>query len=428
MYLLNYLYFLVITILGFVWLTSSGGYMKNPLNKEQMMRMSGPEMFWVLTFGTGLLALSAPAGLDLMAIRLLVLEVFCLIGLFITKQKPQWNVASIIYAAYLVWLIIGLTYSPAPAYGIRVILKYLYPLVIMLFASAVVRNKEVFIKASLVARVVAFVSLIINVTYLERYIAPGVFWYGTARAINYISICMFSLALFYYTDEKKKNAFYTVLFMLPCFLWVFRTSIMGTGIALMTFAFLKYKAKSLPMIFGMLVCGAILVFTVPSLREKMFVSDSVTIEDLQSGQLSKDDINSNARYALWEHLEDKFYKGNELTGSGIGSVQNYMYNNFVFGGLQVPHGDFVQMKCDSGLIGLIIYIVLILSVVIHTFSVFNSTCDSAVKMCAIVAGSSMLGVFATLYSDNVVNYSMATLSMPFGFYGMMLGLQKGVRK
>jgi hypothetical protein len=36
-----------------------------------------------------------------------------------------------------------------------------------------------------------------------------------------------------------------------------------------------------------------------------------------------------------------------------------------------------------------------------------------------------MGVFVTLYSENTVNYSMATLSMPFGFYGMMLGLIKG---
>ena len=46
------------------------------------------------------------------------------------------------------------------------------------------------------------------------------------------------------------------------------------------------------------------------------------------------------------------------------------------------------------------------------------------RLCAIVAGASMAGVFVTLYSDNAVNYSMATLSMPYGFYGMMLGLNK----
>jgi hypothetical protein len=30
----------------------------------------------------------------------------------------------------------------------------------------------------------------------------------------------------------------------------------------------------------------------------------------------------------------------------------------------------------------------------------------------------------TSFTDNTVNYSMATLSYPFGFYGIMLGLLK----
>jgi hypothetical protein len=55
---------------------------------------------------------------------------------------------------------------------------------------------------------------------------------------------------------------------------------------------------------------------------------------------------------------------------------------------------------------------------------FHSARDNIIKLSAIVAGASMIGVLSTLYSDNVVNYSMATLSMPFGFYGMMLGISK----
>lgn len=209
MILLNYLYFLIITFMGYKWLTSSGGTMTNPLNKQEQMWLDGPERFWVLTFSTGLLALSAPAGLDLMAVRLLVLEVFCLIGLlFICKRKPQWTAASVVYAVYILWLIIGLTYSPAPGYGFRVILKYLYPLLIMLFASAAVRDMEVFLKAGLGARMVALIALIVAfIPMLERTLFPGVFWYGTARAINFISICIFSLALFYYTDKKRKTSF-----------------------------------------------------------------------------------------------------------------------------------------------------------------------------------------------------------------------------
>lgn len=60
---------------------------------------------------------------------------------------------------YLCWLIVGLTYSPAPEYGFRVILKYVYPLLIMLFASAAVRDTQVFLTAGIGARMVALLSI-----------------------------------------------------------------------------------------------------------------------------------------------------------------------------------------------------------------------------------------------------------------------------
>lgn len=426
MILLNYLYFLIITFIGYKWLTSSGGTMANPLNKQEQMCLDGTEMFWILTFSTGLLALSAPAGLDLMAVRLLVLEVFCLIGLLsFCKRKPQWTAASVVYVVYILWLVIGLAYSPAPEYGFRVILKYLYPLLIMLFASAVVRNTEVFLKASLGARIVAITSIAIAfIPMLEGTLFPGVFWYGTARAINFISMCVFSLALVYYTDEKKKNLIYTILFIIPCFIWVFRTSIMGSLVAIMTFYFIKYRIRSLPIIIGILIAGIMAVFFIPSLHNKMFTDKSSNIEQFKSGSLNMDDVNTNARAAMWEYLENRFYQGHELTGSGTGSVQQYMYNNYVFGGLTVPHSDFVQMRCDNGLIGLVLYAMIALFVFYDCFRAHYTTKDTGVKICSIVAGASMMGVFVTLYSDNVVNYSMATLSMPFGFYGMMLGLKQ----
>lgn len=426
MYLLNYLYFLIITLVGLKFLTMKQGVMTNPLNREQKMVMDGPEMFWVLTFSTGLLAFSAPGALNLMAIRLMVLEIFCLVGLFICKRSPQWSPAIVFYLIYIIWLVIGLSYTPAPGYGFRVILKYLYPLLIMLFASAAVRDEEVFLKAGIGARMVALISIcVFFIPYVVR-LFPGVFWYGTASAINYISMCIFSLALFYYTQEKKKNLLLCILFMLPCILWVFRTSIMGTTLALMTFFFFKYKLKSLPVIFLVFILFTVAVFAIPSVREKMFVnSENVSIEQLQRGEISKDDINSNARFGMWEHLETRFYEGKELTGSGIGSVQNYMYSNFVFGGLTVPHNDYVQILCDSGIIGLILYLLIVLTVIMHSFIVYQNYSDIAIKMCAIVAGSSLAGVALTMYTDNVVNYSMATLSYPFGFYGMMLGLIKG---
>lgn len=201
---------------------------------------------------------------------------------------------------------------------------------------------------------------------------------------------------------------------------------MGSLVAIMAFFFIKYRVKSLPIIFGLLIAGIIAVFTIPSLRQKMFKAETenVTIENFQQGGITMDNVNTNARATMWEHLEKKLFHGHELLGSGTGSVQNYMYTHFIFGGLRVPHSDFVQMKCDNGLIGLILYGGIALIIFLHSFQVYWSSSIPVLKLSSIVAGASIAGVFVTLYSDNVVNYSMATLSMPFGFYGMMLGLKK----
>lgn len=400
------------------------GKVRHPLNKEQMLSFDGPELFWTLTFSTGLLAFSAPGVLDLMAIRLLVLESLCLIGLFVVKRKPVWSAVSTFYLLYIAWLLIGLSYSPAPMYGFRVILKYLYPLCIMLFASAVVRDEEVFLKAGLCARWVAVICLIFSVTPGISILVPGVFWYGTARAIHFIPICIFSLALYFYGGRNKKDLLWAVIFAIPCLLWVFRTSIMGTILAVMTFFYFRYRIKSLPIIMGILLLSIIAVFTIPSLKEKMFKTDDVTMGQLQEGRISKDNINSNARFAMWEHLQSRFYTNKQIQGSGTGSVQNYMYTHRIFGGLKVPHNDYVQMLCDNGIIAVIIYILAGLTLIFHALSIYDHSRSSIVQICAITAGSSMTGLLLTLCSDNVVNYSMATLSMPFGFYGMLLGLNK----
>ena len=66
----------------------------------------------------------------------------------------------------------------------------------MLFASATVRDKEVFLKAGLGARLVALVSIgVFFIPYVVR-LFPGVFWYGTASAINYISMCIFPSGIY----------------------------------------------------------------------------------------------------------------------------------------------------------------------------------------------------------------------------------------
>lgn len=431
MQILNYFYFIIISFWGLNLLFHKYVKMRSPFNARKYLAFEGTEAFWVLTFSTGLLALSAKGIIDLMAIRLLIIEILCFIGFFICKNKTVWNAITIAYIIYLGWLFIGLSYSPSAGYGMRVILKYLYPLIIMIFASAAIRDKEVFLISGLWARKVAVISIIISfIPYLEIYVFPGVIWYGTARAINYITMCMFSMALYFHTGKQKKDLYFSILFILPCILWVFRTSMIGTTAALMAFFYFKYKAKSLPVIFAVITIFVISIFAIPQIRQKMFFNDKgKNIENLQGGEISISDINSNGRFNMWESLLHKFYHKKEVRGSGTGNTQHFMYSNHVFGGLKVPHNDYIQILCDNGLIGLALYLITTLGICFHSFIIYNSKkSDTYIRICAITAGSSMLGLLVTMFTDNVVNYSMATLAYPFGFYGMTLGLTYKIDK
>lgn len=430
MYLLNYFYFFIITGFGIKFLFQQSGIVQHPLYKNQWLSFNGSELFWTLTFSTGLLAFSAPGALDLMAVRLLVLEIFCLLGLFMAKYKPEWGIVSICYIFYIIWLLAGLFYSPAPVYGLRVIMKYLYPLCIMLFASAVVHDDEVFLKAGLCARWVAVVCLILSFIPGIGLFIPGVFWTGTAQAIHFISMCTYSLALFYDAGRKKVNLYLSILFMVPCVLWVFRTSIMGTTLALLVFIFFRYKLKSLPVIMVCLLLFIVAVFYIPSIKEKMFYDGKgKSIKELQDGNISADDINSNGRFAMWEWSLNKFYRDKELIGTGTGNLQETFYAlRHPFGTIRICHNDYVQILCDNGLIGICLFGGSFLFLIFHSFKVYqNKRYGAVIRICAITAGSSAAGTLLTMYTDNVINYTMATLSYPCGFYGMMLGLISGTK-
>ena len=423
---LNIIYFLLLSWYAYKFLTSEGKIVKSPFDKRDDLDLTGPEMVWVRTFSTGVLAFSVPHPIDLMAIRLMVIMVLCVIGFSYVDNKPIWSFPLKLYVVYLAWLFIGCIYGPSWSYGLRVILKYSYPLIFCLFASAAIDNFPTAFKASVSARWVGAIAVVLSFIPYIGLLIPGVLWYQTARAIHFISLMVFSMSLFFLTDEKQKNLIYSFLFLLPCFAWVFRTSILGSGVAIMAFSIIRWKLKSLPVILGVLLTGVVAVFTIPSLHEKMFFDDvdNTDLESFQAGELDMDAVNTNTREVMWEFLEETLYKGNEITGSGTGAVQKFMYTHFIFGGLMVPHSDFVQMKCDNGLVGMYLYIASSLLIFCHCFKIYWSTDDDRVRLFAITAGASMLGVFVTMYSDNTVNYSMATLSMPYGFYGMTLALNE----
>jgi len=407
--------------------------MKSPLNKQKKYKLEGVEAFLVLLFATGSLAMSssggghgAGGGMNLQAIRLLLLEIFCIWGFIKSSHSPQWGIGTICYTIYMLWLLYSMTYSNAGQYGWRYILKYIYPLLIMLCSSAIVRDEPVFILICVWARRIAIASMISPFIPGLNSLLGGLFWYNAALNIHYATIVCISLTLYFHYGKKKLDLLLSLLFAIPTILQVHRTGLMCIFGAIALYCFFKFKWISLPYIAGIAAIGLSIVFYVPAFHDKMFWKDTegtLTIQDLREGNIEEDDIRNNGREAVWKMLKHNFYEGHELKGSGIGSCQKFLYESGPTT-VKQSHGDYVQIKCDTGDIGFVLYFVILGAVLIDCFiTVFNPNMPEHIKYCGMIAGAALAGNYLAMYSDNAVTYTMATTSYPFGFYGIMLGLK-----
>lgn len=413
-----YIVFAYLTIRSISFIYTNSAELKSPLDKREKIVCNGSELLLIFIFSTGLLGI-----MPVLSLRLAILEILCIIGIAYCRNKPVFSFPIILFFMFIAWTLIGLSYTPSPVYGVRMILKYIYPLLVALLASAVVRNGEIFLKSMTNARWMAVISIAVMV--LPLILIRPLFWNRAALATHYITIAIFSLGLIYFSNEKTKNFIWFVIFCLPCFIWVFRTDIMGTMIALCAFFIIKYKFKALPII-AILACLSIAsIFYIPAVKEKMFTNpDNVSIEDFLNNTVDEEDINTSGRNELWGNVKP-FYENNRIFGSGTGRVQKFFYTEVVgFGHKGQLHNDFLLMMCDNGLIGLILFIILYVACLIHCIIIYHKNNDNMIRLCALVAGASLFGVAVTMYSDNTISYSMATLSYPWGIYGMALGLIK----
>ncbi|MBQ1409225.1 MAG: O-antigen ligase family protein [Bacteroidales bacterium] len=434
--IINLIIFLVLNAYFFVFMFRYSARVKDPLNSSRYMLVEGTEMFFILLFATGTLALSSSGGghgtgggFNLQAIRLLLLEVALLMSLFVSVERPKWGIGTVAYLVYILWCVISLFWCSSIEFGIRYILKYIYPFIIMITASAIVRDEKVFLSACVWARRLAILSALFPIFPFLGNIFGGTFWYITALNLNYATVSVISFGFYYFYGKDKKDLILAVLFLLPTLLNVHRSGLLAFFGAAAVFMFLKHKWISLPYLALVAAVGLAIVFYVPSFHEKMFWKDTeneLTVQDIREGNISEDDIRNNGRKAIWEMLETQFYKGKEMKGSGIGSCQKFLYDNPA--GVKQTHGDFVQMRCDTGLIGFWLYIIVAAVVIIHCFIVTSTWyIPDHVKCCAMIAAGSTAGCYLAMYSENVVTYTMCSTGYSFALYGMMLGMLSKVK-
>lgn len=416
--------FCIVVFLGLTWwlyrfTTRESVIVKFPRDKSKFLICSGEEAWVVAMYATAWIGL-----LPILSIRLAALEILCLMILLRTPNKVVYSIPFAIFTIFLAYILIGITYSTSISFGFRMFLKYIYPFLFALVCATIVRDGELFLAAGLWGRIIGLIGIALAMQPLFSFFFYNFFWDRAGYTTGLIPYVAFSLALVFHSKEKKQNILWAIAFILPCLIQVFRTDILGTGVAIAAFFLIKYKIKALPIVLATALLGLCAIFYIPEVKNKMFFSpDKVTMEDWINGNVDEDNIRTNYRGFAWEDIQKKLDKPG-IYGNGTGRVQTWHYTEAedVRRGGQL-HNDYLVLYLDNGILGLVLFIGSYVAIFGHCLYVYNTNRDTYIRIAAITAGSSVLGVAATMYTDNTVSYSMVTLAAAWGFYGMMLGLK-----
>lgn len=397
--------------------------MRLPYDKETRVGFIGPEAMIILMMATAWIGLA-----PLLAVQMGLMIILCVLGMIQSKNNLIVSFPMKVYMIFLVWIVIGIFYSTSVNFGVRMLLKYLYPLLFCMLCAKVVRDGEVFLTAGAWARRTGIICFALLAFPLTKWTVFSFIWTQPAVVTGLITMLIFSLGMVYASDQKRRNIIWFIALCLPAIISVYRTDLLGIGVALSAFFIIKYRVKALPYVAIIGFLGLCSMFYIPAVKNKMFRGADFTMEQFINGEveISEKNIQMNSRGYMWRMTQYELRKRNFTIGAGTGRVQKLFYtetDDLRKNGQM--HNDFLVVWLDNGYIGIVLFCLAYLAIFIHCIIIYRKDSSPYARMAALVAGSSLIGIFATCYSDNTVSYSLVTFSFPWGFYGMALGLRKG---
>ena len=354
-----------------------------------------------------------------------------LLLLFTGKIRAKFEVITVTYIIFFLWLCYTMTYTTVPRDGVMMLIKYSLPMLFLWLGYSAMNNEKDLIIFLKVVNTVACIYCIF-IGGLGWKLMPGLYYnvfmgpfYTYSGFTNYLTSIFIIPILLYWLTKEKKYIFCTLWMVLSTILYSVRT---GMGAMMLVFAFamvLRYKIKAIPSLLfaGALFIGVILF--VPSVNKKFFGDNAgqITATDLVQGDaLSLDNIEMSGREYMWQRVKDNCFYGKETFGGGLGTSGRFVKDyGKAHKTLELMHNDYLQIICDTGLVGItlltIFYIVVMLKVMYHVM-IRRST--PFAKLTGIMALTSFVGIGFSMYFDNVVSNSMQSMVMPYIFIGFFL--------
>lgn len=337
----------------------------------------------------------------------------------------RFNIVLGAYSLFVLWNLYTMTYTLYPGQGWMMLLKFCLPYIYFwLGYNAIQREDDFYIFLEKTCWICCGYALIIGgvsaklISPLYNFLnfTSGGLFISYASLADFFAILLPVPVIMYFVTNRRMYLWMVVWLLLSTVLEAVRTGIGASVLGLSFFYMLYKKGKSVPYIALMIILFVGSIFAIPEVREKMFGEDAdkVTLSNAGSAKVSM-----NGRDTAWNFTMNRFYKGKEIQGSGCGTALAWLKGYFVGGkSAGLIHSDWVQMLCESGNIGLGIYIVFALVMLLIVLSETWKFKDFlSITFAGALTVASFVACFFAMGFDNVITYAQQGYVIPFIFLG-----------
>jgi len=182
------------------------------------------------------------------------------------------------------------------------------------------------------------------------------------------------------------------------------------------------KNKSYATIFGILII-LVLINLSPSSFSINIADSSETIYSLTDSVSGQAITSTSLRYEIWQTALNMFYDS-PVIGTGLGSYSQNLasegYATWVINNTTHPHNDLLELAVELGLIGLVIFITVAISLTIGIVKIINNT-SSDVNFFYYLLFTALIGSFINMLFSSP--YQMAFPLLLFGLYSGLIAKQ-----
>ncbi len=264
------------------------------------------------------------------------------------------------YILFIIYISISLAWAPSVLYGLRTIAK-LAALFLLMVAVGVTIDDE--------KKLNRFLNCITLSCLLSALIAIYCQKMGMNTDSNYLTLPSMSPAVFSANmlvgfivslNKAYKKTTMKVLLVLIYIAVIIaantRITIAAMFVILSIYGFLKMRGVFKVVLPVASVTAFLMLFLmVDKFRNRMFLgTKSVSLESQQGVNNAMSHLAGSGRFAAWDQIMERYFEPHMLTGSGIGTTQNYYYSsNLKIGAI---HSEYVRLLAETGLIGIILFL------------------------------------------------------------------------